>query len=102
MDTLDNPTLLQLVLWHSADTIRSKVCVSGLQRKVWFLTIIRKSYFDAIIHNYPENYPQKIIQQDYLDATKATEVFITLLLPLGNQVWVGNLLLCSDFQIFHS
>lgn len=29
----------------------------------------------------------------HLDATKAAEVFISLLLPLGNQVWVGNLLL---------
>jgi len=28
-----------------------------------------------------------------LDATKAAEVFITLLLPLGNQVWVGYFLL---------
>ena len=39
-----------------------------------------------------------IIHKDYLDATKAAEVFITLLLPLGNQVWVGYFLLRADVQ----
>ena len=82
MDTFDNPPLFQLVLRHAADAIRCKVGVSSLQKELFFSQL----GLTMIIH------------KDYLDATKAAEVFITLLLPLGNQVWVGYFLLCADVQ----
>ena len=72
MDALHDPALLQLVLRHSANAIRRKVCVPGLQRNM-------------IFQNCPQIY--------HLDATKTTEVFITLFLPFGNQVGISYLLL---------
>ena len=35
MNTLNDSAFLQLVLWHSADAVRRKVCVSGLKRRKW-------------------------------------------------------------------
>ena len=84
MDALDNPPLFQLVLRHSADAVRCKVRVSGLQKNVIIFSA-KQITFSVWLKNY-------------LDATKAAEVFVTLLLPLGNQVWVSYLLLRADVQ----
>ena len=79
VDTLHDPSLLQFVLRHTADAVGGKVGITGL--KMCLLRILAfwsKSVWCSVGH---------------LDATKAAQILITLLLPFGNQIGIGNLLL---------
>ena len=79
VDTLHDPSLLQFVLRHTADAVGGKVGITGLKMcSLKILAFWSKSVLCSVGH---------------LDATKAAQILITLLLPFGNQIGIGNLLL---------